>query len=179
MALSFPQNFSEGQSIEIQKDGYSFDMKIIGDEESLSLSTAKINNDYGVEYSTEDMSEVEAYNDRTMTVDNLVSEISYPSVAEGVDLEYVISSAKVKENIIVNSKRDDYSFKFEVNYGGLAPVVDEDGSIMFFGENKDEPVYTIDVPYMYDANGEESDEISILLEGNILTLTADSKWVNA
>ena len=45
---------------------------------------------------------------KLMTLDNLSSEILYADILDGVDLQYVVESLNVKENIIVKERKDSY-----------------------------------------------------------------------
>ena len=121
---------------------------------------------------------------KLMTLDKLSSKILYPDILDGVDLEYVVNSGNIKENIIVKERSDAYSFTFEVKLNNLVAELCEDGSIVIMDPDTEEVVYTIPKGYMYDAAGEYSDEVTYTLTngGNgkyTLAVTADAEWVNA
>ena len=107
----------------------------------------------------------------------------YENVMPGVDLEYIVDPWNVKENIIVKEKANTYAYKFKLNLDGMYPVLQKDGSIFILNEQTEEQEYLIPAPYMYDANGEMSFDVSYTITGNngtyYLTVTADDSWINA
>ena len=120
---------------------------------------------------------------KLMTLDKLSSKILYPEILDGVDLEYVVNSCNIKENIIVKERADSYSYTFEMQLNNLEAVLCEDGSVAISDPDTDEVVYTIPKGYMFDANGEYSDGVAYTLTdgGNgkyALTVTADVAWIN-
>ncbi len=180
MDLRLPQNIENGSKIEFSKDGYDFSMSVLLGKDNKSEKTvvtdaAKYVVDYG-----EDTSAIKRANAETIESKTSASKVEYKAALNGADLEYTVSSSKIKEDIVVTGKQDNYEYKFELNYGDLIPVTNSDGSIGFFkSENDEEAIYTIAAPYMVDANGEYSDDVKMILEGNILTVIADEKWINS
>ena len=120
---------------------------------------------------------------KMMTLDKLSSKILYPEILDGVDLEYVVESCNIKENIIVKERADAYSYTFEIKLNNLEAVLCEDGSVAISDPSTDEIVYTIPKGYMFDADGEYSETVEYTLtnSGNgkySLTVTADAEWIN-
>ena len=111
-----------------------------------------------------------------------VSEITYESVDENTDVQYVVSSGFVKENIIVNDKsslKDTYSF--DIEKGNLTAVLDNSNNLTFKNEKK-EVVFTIPAPVMTDANNAVSYDIDVAVENadkSVLTLiyTPSKEWL--
>ena len=101
---------------------------------------------------------------------------------EGTDVEYSISSNKIKENIIINelsSIKESYSF--EVSAEGLTGVIENDNSVSFNDANG-EKVFYIPAPFMKDSTEAVSMDIEIILtddvNGNyILTYYPDTNWL--
>jgi hypothetical protein len=121
---------------------------------------------------------------KMMTLDKLSSKILYPEILDGVDLEYVVNSCNIKENIIVKEPADSYSYTFEIQLNNLEAVLCEDGSVAISDPSTDEIVYTIPKGYMFDADGAYSEAVGYTLAngGNgkySLTVTADAEWINA
>ena len=121
---------------------------------------------------------------KLMTLDKLSSKILYPDILDGVDLEYVVNSGNIKENIIVKERTDAYSYSFEIQLNNLEAVLCEDGSVAISDPDTNEVVYTIPKGYMYDADGEYSDAVTYTLTngGNgkyTLTVMASAAWINA
>ena len=120
---------------------------------------------------------------KQMTLDKLSSRILYPDILDGVDLEYVVKSGNIKENIIVKEYLNSYSYSFTVSLNNLTAILNSDGSISLTN-GVNETVYTIPSGYMYDANGEYSEAVTYTLAdlGNgkyTFRVTADASWVNA
>jgi len=120
---------------------------------------------------------------KQMTLDKLSSRILYPDILDGVDLEYVVKSGNIKENIIVKEKLDSYSYSFTISLNNLTAILNADGSVSLKNAS-DEIVYTIPSGYMYDANGEYSEAVTYTLTdlGNgkyTFGVTADESWINS
>ena len=116
-------------------------------------------------------------------LNKLNSSIIYKGVQENVDLEYITVSNSIKENIIVHSPLSSYEFIFTMKLNNFTSEMTEDGSILVMREDG-EAVYNIAIPYMYDANGEISDQVRYTLTESEnkeykITVTADSEWINS
>ena len=100
----------------------------------------------------------------------------------GVDLEYVVDPWTVKENIIVSKPASQYTYQFKLEMTGLYPVLQEDGSVLIYNNITEAVDYEIPAPYMYDAGGEMSFDVSYALAENNgiyhLAVTADEVWIN-
>ena len=123
---------------------------------------------------------------KMMTLDKLSSRILYPDILDGVDLEYVIDSMNIKENIIVKEKQTDYSYTFTISLNNLEAELQTDGSIVVFDPDTDAVVYTIPAPIVYDADhayaNTDKAEYALIDNGNgkfTLTVTVDNDWMNA
>lgn len=120
-------------------------------------------------------------NKEILNLDKLSSQIDYEDMFEDVDFQYIVTTTGVKENIIVNDKRDNYDFSFIVNTGSLVAVQNEDGSISINSET--ETKYIIPAPFMYDDAGTRSDSVTYTLSmidnGRYeLCVDAAEGWVN-
>lgn len=123
---------------------------------------------------------------KMMMLENLTSEIIYEDILTNVDLQYVINSGNIKENLIVKKQQDSYSYTFTVKLNNLDAKLDENGSVSIFDPNTNEVIYYIPAPIVYDANGEYADNsysmYSLETTGNktfALTVSADPAWMNA
>lgn len=200
--IRIPQDFSNNQMLTIGKDGYTVGMRIKSSDNletmsrasataSTTITSAKavINNNFeslqavntstNIDASASNNLKVEAENKQLMKLEKKVSAVNYNGILDGANLQYVITPSRVKENIIVTKTQDSYVYQFELALDGLTPVDQENGSINLY-ENIDdeEPLFTIEAPYMYDATEETSFNVTMSLNGNILTVTADAEWVN-
>ena len=164
------------------KSAKLFRMKFDEYEVSWGLAGTNFNNVSPVvagKPSFEDLDE----NERATALENLSSVVRYADIFDGVDIEYVVRGNDVKENIVIKEKQDSYSYKFEIKTKKLTASLEEDGSVSL-KNNSGETVLVIPSPFMYDANGDPSQEVSFDLvkkNGNgkyELTVTADKTWVD-
>ena len=111
--------------------------------------------------------------------------ISYTGAFENASLEYEVSSSMVKESIVVQKKADDYKYQFSINFGTYIPVKNENGGIDIYESlESTDPVMSILPPYMFDADNESSDAVSMNISGETgqdytLTIDADAGWINS
>ena len=97
-----------------------------------------------------------------LKIDNQKSAIAYEEIYDNVDLEYEISSNKIKESIVLNSKQDKNKFEFIVDTDGLFPKKETDGSITLYEDAQYiKAVSSIMKPYMYDAKGVFSYDVTM------------------
>ncbi len=196
--VKIPQNFESGQKVSATNKGYTISFganhnKIIYQNKPVAvvkevedLSSSKLTDKAEVAQKTtvSNESEITTFNNEAMTVENQAGAVVYEDVFSNADLEYIVSTNSIKENIIVNEKQNKYTYSFDMDFGELVPVVNEDNSIRLVDpENTDETIFYIAAPYMYDANGTKSYDIDMSLvekDGKyIMTLQADAEWINA
>lgn len=124
---------------------------------------------------------------KMMFVKNISARIVYPEILDGVDVEYVVYSSNVKENIIVKERGDIYSYSFNLKLNGLSAELLENGDVEITNTKTGEIQYVIPAPVVYDANGlyaEAEHAYYTLDEKNqsgayVLTVTVSSEWMNA
>lgn len=205
--VTIPQNLTSGRSITATNKGYTVSFKIKGDTNGLNMRTTasvvdtdklpsvvKMNDTVkmtGEVSSSADISssgtltegqKIEKFNAEKMTVENQTSAVVYKNFLNRSDLEYVVTSNSLKENIVVYAPQSEYIYRFDLNSDGLVPAEQADGSIKWTDpKNPDETVFFLDAPYMYDANDNESFDVSMSVEadgdGYVLTVRADSDWI--
>ncbi len=112
------------------------------------------------------------------------SSIVYEKIDTNLSLEYNVIGNTVKENIIVESKSDEYTYNFELKAQNITFKTNADGSIDVLAEDTGELVLAIPAPFMYDAEKRISNDVHYTLteqNGNkyILTVTADADWINS
>ena len=115
------------------------------------------------------------------TLQNLVSEINYDDLYKNIDLECFVSSTGVKENIVLENSEAKNEFDIEYDIKGLKAKQIDDKTIHLLKGNK--VVYTITAPYMYDANLEESTNVTLKIQNNksnrlYVKLIADKGFLN-
>ena len=114
---------------------------------------------------------------------NLISKATYSNIYDGIDIEYILTGNNVKENIIVKSKQNDYTYSFELKLNKLTAKL-SNNNIILSDSTTGEEVYVIPTPYMYDANDVLSTDVEYSLTQNskwkyTFTVTANSDWINA
>ena len=123
---------------------------------------------------------------KLINLENITSRVIYEDILEGVDIEYVLESTNLKENIIVKEKSEDgYSYSFELSLNNLTARMTPEGDVQIVNE-RGVVVYTIPAPVVYDSNGEYADpssaQQSLEYMGNgkcRLTVSVSEDWMNA
>ena len=114
--------------------------------------------------------------------ENLSAEVLYEEVYPDVDLRYSLIGRDIKEQIVVKSPKESYSYPFFLQTEGATPTLQADGSVII-SKADGTLAYTIPAPWMVDAVGEWSNAVTYSLApasgGYVLTVTADSGWMNA
>lgn len=176
---------NKGKKVEIAKSDKQLSWEYLGKQvetvsvaneniETFSASVLKVNNDLAGESA------------------NINSSAVYENIEKDTDLEYCLLGNNLKENIIVREKSADYRYLFALKTEGLKIRLSEDNeSLELYTERtKDDGTveqkveFTIPAPFMYDANGESSDDVYYELEPSedgkfTFAVVANEEWVNA
>lgn len=170
-----------------------FAKKITGNEsiytlhnDSYKVTVGLLGAQKKVEGVVENTSESEEYTTKLqqlINVDNISSSIIYTDILNGIDIEYIVVSNSIKENIIVKEPSDSYSYTFTLSLNGLTADL-ESGNILLCDSYTGDVIYCIPAPYMYDATGTESFDVYYTLTSSNngkyeFTLTADAQWINS
>ncbi len=166
--VEFPEVISEDSQIILNNNGetIAFSVNGIGAVEAM-VTAPEVDETNVIEY---DLSKT-------------VSEITYENVSEHTDIQYVVSSGFVKENIIVSDKsgiKDTYSF--EIDKGKLTAVLDGENNLNFINA-VNEVVFTIPAPVMTDAAGAISYDVDVTVENagqSVITMiySPSQEWLN-
>lgn len=207
LAVSIPTSFSGGKQITATNNGRTISFGVASGNENVALSkTAAVKavealpSSIAADVSVEALAgaelsskaavgkvnaaaQIEAYNSEKTTVDNQAGALVYDKIFPNADLEYIVTGSSIKENVVVYQPQKEYVYTFDMDFGGLTPIAEEDGSYRLIDSTKpDETVFVLAAPYMYDANGEESYNVEMSLTENgdnyLLTLVADETWLN-
>jgi len=119
---------------------------------------------------------IEGNYDSYLVVDDAVR---YSNVFDGIDVQYTVGKQGVSEDIILNKEVDKNTFSYKLNLKGhYAKLID---NVLFVFNKKGDAdyAYTVSAPIMTDAAGISSENVVLSLKGDILTVTADSKWLHA
>ncbi|MGI6758701.1 MAG: DNRLRE domain-containing protein [Bacilli bacterium] len=143
--IKFPKEIKDNKEIKLTYDQYKIDWNI-----------ANINTSEITIIGNEPRSNIKE-------LSNISQTIIYKNVLPSVDIEYIITGNKIKENIILNEYIKDYSITFNYKVKDLEIVIDENDSILFVNDNND-VVFQVDKMFMFDKNMNQSELISYKLE---------------
>lgn len=121
-------------------------------------------------------------NEKFTSIDKLTSKANYKSIYKNVDLDCIVSTTGVKENIILENVDAQNEFYIEYNIKGLkAEQIDKQTIKLYKGKKE---VYSISAPCMYDADGNISTDLNFKIisnKANVLKvkLTADKGFLNS
>lgn len=107
------------------------------------------------------------------------------NVKANTDIEYVVDSERVKENIIVKERAEKYEYDFDLELNNLTVGVSEDGkSLELTKKDSGRLEFYIPSPVMFDANGESSEDVYYEIEqdnyDNIsIKVIANADWINS
>lgn len=90
-------------------------------------------------------------------------QVNYSSVLPSVDFEYLPIATGVKENIIVNATADGYDYAFNLSLTGLKARLTEENTVELYDEDSETVKYYFPAPFMYDSNGETSEDVTYSL----------------
>lgn len=122
-------------------------------------------------------------NDEYTNLTDVVSEARYAEVYKNVDLQYFVSSAGVKENIIL--KDSNVQNEFDITYTAKdLRVTQVDDFTLSFSDKNGVEVYRLNAPYMTDSDGKISTQLTLSLvsqnNGVVkVKLSADSGFIES
>ena len=168
---TFKKDFNAENMFSLENEGYIISWEYNGGLLRKSFTKA--------EYEEKKLSadKIQKYADKSQ------DKIKYKNFESNCELEYVVTSNGVKENIILNSKTGKNEFTFTVSAEGLVLSKNQDGSISALNGEKEE-IFHIPAPFMYDAQGvysyAVSYEVKELAEGKYtVSIVADKDWLKA
>ena len=178
----FAQDFG-AQLVTVQQDAYSLSWDLHAVPGTLNTSTqATLNRSVQAEIITDNISAVDADEQKTLAAKS-ASAIQYRNaLASGVDLEYIVTPSRIKENIILHSKQDISYYTVTVHLEKLSARLRENREIEFYNNN--EVVFTLTSPYMYDSAGELTENITVELiskgSGSYdIKMVPDAQWLSS
>lgn len=160
--VKFPKKLEENKDIKLIMDDYAISWSILGTSKTnivVADSAVKTNN----------MKELTGIN----------QEVTYANVMSGVDVQYILSGSKVKENIVLDHYIQDFSMTFEYSVKNLA-LVETKGSYSFVNENGD-VIFDFSDLYAMDAQGETTGQVRINVaevkkDTYLVVLSLDNEW---
>lgn len=172
--VKFANNSNSSKLVAIKQDKYKISFNLVCANKSKAATVTNLAAHAG------DATELE----KITVLNKMISSVKYSDILAGVDLEYVVSGNDIKENIIVKEKAEAYVYQFDMKLNKLVAETQADGTIALKDDKSGEVIYTIAMPYMFDANGEHSQAVTYALEQiknkeYRITVTADAEWINA
>ncbi len=169
--IGFSQKIADRNSLfALRNHGVSVQLSLIGAKVGTKAQVSTL----PIEKGTDEI-------DRLTAFPQPATKILYQDVFSGVDVEYILFGDSVKENIIVKKRLDTYYFDFILQTDNVTPVM-KGRTILLLNESG-ETVYTLPAPYMKDAKGVVSDQVSYTIsEGKDgrwkFTVEASPKFLN-
>jgi len=161
--VKYEKETENGNLLELEKDGYTLSMSLIESKNSKAI----IPKGKSVSKSKE-------------IVSNIASEITYSEIKNNIDISYTTLPNKVKESIILKEKNSGSVFEYIIKVDNLEANIKEHNIIEF--KDKNEIIFEIETPYMYDRDFNLSSDIDLKLEkidvGYKLIITPNKKWLN-
>lgn len=104
------------------------------------------------------------------------------ALAQGVDVEYIVTPSRVKENIILDSPKDITGYLVTLYTENLSARLLENNEIEFYNTNG-KVIFTMWAPYMYDSAGALSEDITLQLlpKGTgcyMLSMVPNAQWLS-
>jgi hypothetical protein len=94
---------------------------------------------------------------KMLSLENLTAKVLYEDILADVNLEYIVDSYDIKENIIVKEKSSSYTYTFTMKLNNLDAVLDEKGQIFLTDTSTGIVEYIIPAPTACDADGVSAD----------------------
>lgn len=99
-------------------------------------------------------------NDKYTVLQNQISETVYENIYNNVDIQYLTTSVGIKENIILKNANAQNEFNIQYKFNELtAESVDD--RLIVLKDKSGNVVYSIEAPYMVDAKGRTSTQLSM------------------
>lgn len=200
--VNFSKTIEENSLLSISKEDYNINMSLIGlntllgyDSYNGESNAKSVNNSINI--STINMDSKELYKEKKeidyklqkyetpINNQKLSSELRYNNVLKDIDLEYEILPSGIKENIVINMQKENYSFLFNLEVENLNLILNE-STKEIYAYSKNDPekiIFIIPAPFMYDDKGETSFDVKYELSKTnnsnyVINVIADEKWIN-
>jgi RHS repeat-associated protein len=109
--------------------------------------------------------------------------VTYKGVYDQVDLQYIINSSGVKENLVINNHTDQNTFSFKILSNNLQPKLEANNSLGLYDSQTGQAVFAIPTPFAEDANGVFSGDVSYSLQqvgqDFILTVNVSKEYLDS
>lgn len=203
--VSFANNFSKSKTVTLHNKGYELSWSYLQpdvDTEKTDIAEAEFgldaDNAMDIASSTEEptkekviqakkleldrVTESANTNEKYTRLDKLMDGLVYSDVFPDVDIEYILDSVRLKENIILKNRSAQNEFIAQYNIGDLTAKQMDEQNIELL-DSDGETVFCISAPCMFDANSIASSNVVLSIvseEENVLKvkITADKEWLH-
>ena len=173
----FPQQLTGSNAISVTKDGYTVSFGMAGElTNSGNIAVASIGASSDIlavssvrssaaQIRAVDLTEQKTAAQYEQTVlEKHHSKLAYASVYDNTEIVYDLTGNRLKESIVI-SKYDAslWGYRYNLNTGGLIPVLLEDNTIELRHPETAEVIMTMPAPFMVDANDEYSYDVNVSL----------------
>lgn len=154
----FNKDTKSNSVFEISKDNYTVSLKLVNQNDTKG--------------------EGESYNKQVSDDSKFVVK------DDDIEYNYKVLNNKVKDEIVINKKRDDYKYDFVIEVNNLEVQLADDGIINLVDTETGKIKFFIPRPFMVDNDGKQSNDIDCLVTKNsessyLLSLIPNAKWLNA
>lgn len=172
--IKFAKKSSDSKLLSLQKENYKVSFSL---ENANKSKSAMITNPESTENNR--VTGIQPLHE----LQKLVSSVKYNDILDDIDLEYVLYSNSIKENIIVKRQSAQYQYHFILQLSRLVPHVSDDGEIYLCDDINGDIIYVLPASYMYDAVEACSKKVEYSIrkvknKEYRLTVTADADWIN-
>ncbi|MDF2700896.1 MAG: wapA1 [Haloplasmataceae bacterium] len=164
--FKLPKNIHENKSFKLNYDDYKIEWTIDNiDHTELTISDNEKSN-----------------SNNLRLVENINQQAIYKNIQPNVDLEYIIKSHEIKENIILNSYIENYNVKYQFKVKDLV-LKEHDGEFVFVNE-LGEVIFSLGSFIMYDSNFNETRDINVQINNSNeneydLIITPSDGWLKS
>ena len=182
LRVHFAERFDSKELVRAEKDGHALSWRFVEEDSTLRVTEAE------AKVIEEAPEKDELPEDRDMRLrfpDELSSKIEYTDQGTGLNVQYVLSGKTLSENIVLE-KTPEQAVRFteEITGKGLRIKEAENGYVLV--NEQGEPEFALPQPTMYDAAGEGSADIQVIVtpvdEGEGIfryTLIPDMEWLQS
>ena len=188
--ITFPAQLSKNESIFIKKDGYSLSFSMSGElttglnatAQAFTITDALVSSGEIQQIDTTAMLQAAKYPEAVPS--KLQSQITYANVYQNTYIVYDLNSNTVKESMILESYHANLlGYRYTLEVGSMIPVLEEDGAVSLYDENRENIVMVMPAPYLIDSNGEYNYDIEVQLAGKgstyVLAYLLPQSWLAA
>lgn len=198
--VRFPQQLTGSNAISITKNGYTLSFGMAGEIRSAGdlavasmglTAEANLSNSFTLrtaeasvaQIQQMDIDSIKAATEFEETVpDKLYSKLMYPTVYENTNVIYDLCGNQLKESIVLQAYDAALrGYRYELNTGGLVPVLNDDRSIHLCDPVTNDIVMSMPAPFMLDANQEFCDDVEVTLIQNgdtyLLSYHLPTQWL--